>query len=211
MSQINKKQIKPGSVDSTIVEDESLTGADILDETLTDADLSTDANIQLAKLNKVGQTVRAIPQFDGSVWSAHTKEYFEVYDSIGGQTYLGTITVNLDTVNKNSNTSVFSLSMPDVTINKTGTFFYSYKVTVKSATNTRTNSLNWLEKNTALIPQSIAYSYHQNSTNGESTTGSTGIVELTSGDTLRIRSQMINGSTLATVANGTSLVLIELL
>jgi len=51
MSKISKKQLKDNAVDSSIVEDESLTGDDVLDGSITNADISATANINITKLD----------------------------------------------------------------------------------------------------------------------------------------------------------------
>ena len=213
MSKINKRQIQDNSVDSNIVEDESLTGADIQDDSLTDADLATTAGIQLSKLNSTGAVNRSAIYHNGTTWVPFVKEYLDIYDSTGGQSFIGTITVDLDTTRENSNTSVFSITSGEITVSKTGTFLVSYVASLDVTENTRTNSLSYLELDTgtgySIVPGTNGYGYHMTAVNGENTASGNCILDLTSGDKLKLTTTQVIGGTLSTLAGGSSIVIIE--
>lgn len=65
MSQIAKHQIQPNAIDSNSVENDSLTSLDIKDGTIVNADISAEANIDIAKLGSTGATSGDIIRFNG--------------------------------------------------------------------------------------------------------------------------------------------------
>lgn len=69
MSQIAKHQIQPNAIDSNSVENDSLTSLDIKDGTIVNADISAEANIDIAKLGSTGATSGDIIRFNGLTWT----------------------------------------------------------------------------------------------------------------------------------------------
>lgn len=68
MSQISRRQIRPGDVDSSLIEDDSLTSADIKNYTIKNEDIALDADIELSKLSVSGAATNSIIGFDGESW-----------------------------------------------------------------------------------------------------------------------------------------------
>lgn len=215
MSKISKSQIKNDAINSNLVKNESLKSEDIKDGTLVNADISVTAAIDLLKLSNAGAVNRSAIYHNGTAWVPLVKEYVNFYDSTGGQSFTGTITVDLDTARENSNTSVFSISNGEITVAKNGKFFISYHTSLEQSTNTRSSSVAKLEIDTGsgftTIPGTDSYGYHRNNNQGQNTCNGSCLINLTSGDKIRLNITRYSGSaTLVTIANASAINIIEL-
>ena len=152
-------------------------------------------------------------QATGLKWSDITNSSiaFYAYDPTGEDTYTSTsITVGNSTVTKNS--GEFSLSSGEVTINYTGTFIISFRVTMQATTgskNSYNTSRSWLELNTGSSYSEVAgtsiFTYTTSSGNSQ-TGGCTIAMNVTTGNKVRVRTACVDGSnTLKTIANGSGI------
>lgn len=141
---------------------------------------------------------------------------FDVYDNAGGQTTTsstGTV-VNLDTVRKN--TGEFSLSSDVITINSEGTYFIVYRVSTDISTGTdRSASSCWLELNTGSgfseIDGSRAFMYNREVIEGDNTGTGHCILDLVSGNSIRLLFSRIDGnSTIRTIADGSGVSILKI-
>ena len=135
-------------------------------------------------------------------------EYFQASQTVANAG-VGVAPVNVNlTQNQNSDGAIFSLAANVLTINKTGTFEFSVQVTADTNTGSREQSHIQLERNNLAIPNTEghteAYAYHRNNPTGNGTANIEVILDVTSGDTFRVR---IDSPTVSvnTVPNGTGL------
>lgn len=136
----------------------------------------------------------------GTLWP----DQFDVYDNVGLQTFTsGAITVNLDTIRKDTGRGVFSLASDQVTINVTGTYVFTYRLSIKA---TESSSRGFLEKNSVEVDGTSAYTNHQKDATRYNTVTMVAIIDVVAGDVFRLRAVRESGSTTQkTVADGCSL------
>lgn len=140
------------------------------------------------------------------------KEYFSCYDTTGGVNLNSVATIVLDTVFKNSNGSVFSLSDGNVTINKTGTYMVHMDVSTDTSSGSgRSDSNGYLEQNFSEVLGSRVSMYNRLAGVGENTGSATFILDVTNGDVFRVRGLRTSGSdTIISKDDGTRLTFLEL-
>jgi len=156
-----------------------------------------------ANVSAVGDTIT----IHGGGGTGGGSDQFDVYDNTGGQSFTtGTITVNLDTIRKDTGAGVFSLAADEVTINVTGTYIIGYRVSLALTDTEKTTARIWLEKNATEVDGTRGYTLGQDATSAENTATMLAIVDATSGDVFRIRVLREGGiGTLSTIADGSSL------
>jgi hypothetical protein len=151
-----------------------------------------------------------------AVWVPLRDDVISAYDNLGGQTFTGTITVNLDSVKKNTNSSIYSLAADVVTVNQDGTFMFMYDCGLDLNSGTTTESSSFLEEDSGSgfveVDGSRAYAHHRSS-NQATITSSVGIAfDVTAGDQFRLRAQRVDGSgTLITLADSSRLSIMRIL
>ncbi len=138
------------------------------------------------------------------------RRQFDVYDGAGGQTFTpGPITVNLDTVRKDSGGGDFALAADELTVTKAGPYVISYRVGIAQTGlgGSLDGAWGWLERDTGggfvEIGGSRVASFHRN-TADECSAAATMVLDLGAGDALRLRVERQpdgSGSTLAMVAD----------
>ena len=153
-----------------------------------------------------GANTITINSTGGSGGPTASGSHFDVYDNTGGQAFTtGTITVNLDTIRTDSGASAFTLSADEVTVNETGAFLFTYRVSLSSGGNSSVVGRVWLEKDSVEIDGSSCYAYLEQ-TSANTTANATVLLEVTEGEVFRIRAARDSGTpTLTTVADGSSL------
>lgn len=135
-----------------------------------------------------------------------------VFDAAGGQSFTGPTTISFDTLQKNTDSSLFAFSASQLTTNFIGTILVSYQVSISVAGNSRTSSRCWFERDGTEIVGTSSYGYHRNSSNGEDTAAASFTVDVSPGETFRVRTTRQGGTgTLTTVANGSHLTIIRLI
>lgn len=181
--------------------------------TNSDVGVVATGNIQANYFIGDGSQLTNLPAGGGGGGST-TKEYFNAY-ATGSQTLTSAgIIVNFATTRTNSNASVFSISSGTVTISKTATFMITSSITTDVTDNNRSESLFNIRLSTGgggftNIPGTTAYMYNRTSAPGESTGTAICIIDLTSGDQIRVVASEDTGNNVITVANGCSLNLLE--
>ncbi len=133
---------------------------------------------------------------------------FDVYDNTGGQTFTTSpITVNLDTIRKDTGEGVFSLSADEVTVNSTASFIFIIRVSSDVDAGTiRNGARAWLERDSVEVDGTRAFSYHRTFGQGEGTAVSSVILDVTAGEVFRVRTaREYGGDTLITIADASSL------
>ena len=135
---------------------------------------------------------------------------FDAYDNAGGQSFsTGTITINLDTIRKDTGGGVFTLAADEVTINVTGTYIFVYRVSLKvDVDGDGIVGRVWLEKNAVEVDGTRGFTYNRikGSVGGENTATMFAIVDVTAADVFRVRAARHNGTnSLVTIADGSSL------
>ena len=138
--------------------------------------------------------------------------YFDAYDDAGGTTVAAAWTdVPLDTERIKSSAFSHASSSAEVTINKTGTYIVTARVSTTINTGTgRTDSSMQIVKDTgtgyATVAGTTAVMYNRTSNLGENTGTVTAILELNADDSLKVQAKRDNGSsTLNLLPGGSSL------
>lgn len=144
------------------------------------------------------------------------KDYFSAYDLVGNTNVTSVATVTIDTIFKNSDSSVFTLTSNEVTVNKTSTFMVTIDCTTDISSGVaRSNSRAQLEIDTGsgfnTITGSLTWMYNRLDVNGEDTGSSTIIIDINAGDVLRITAQRTAGTdTIITKPQGSRITIVEL-
>jgi hypothetical protein len=138
---------------------------------------------------------------------------FDAYDNAGGDAMGSGVTVNLDTIRKNSSAGVFSLSSDVLTINADGTYTFQYRVSGTLSSGTRGAFRAYLEEDAgtgfAEVDGSRAYAYGRITTYPEGTAVGFVTLDVASGSAYRLRA-LDEAATFNTVADGSGLVVIKL-
>ncbi len=133
---------------------------------------------------------------------------FDVYDNVGGQTFsTGIITVNLDTIRKDTGNGVFSLASDEVTINQTGSFVFTLRVSADhdSGALQRVTVRAWLERDSVEVDGTSGFAYIR-AADLFGTVTVVAILDVTAGEVFRVRAERnAVADTLITVADGSSL------
>ena len=151
--------------------------------------------------------------YENNAWadciSANAAKVFGAYDATGGANIGTGITVDLDTIRKNSDPSVFSLASGELTINDTGTYIFQFRLGATLTAGTRGATLTYLERDTGAgfieVPGTRAYAYGRITTYPEATAVAFLASDVASGDKFRIHAETQAG-TFSTVADGSSMV-----
>lgn len=117
---------------------------------------------------------------------------FSAYDSLGTQSFTGTVTVNIDQ-EQFASSATYSLVNDEVTITVSGRFLIAYECTLESTGNNRTQADTWLERNGGQLVGTFATAYVRQ-TNYGATTACTVIVDVTANDVIRLRAQRVAGN-----------------
>ena len=130
--------------------------------------------------------------------SGGQKEYASFYGT--SNTNLGTsyTLVDLSTTFKNSNTSVFSLASDILTVNKTATYQITYDIMTDIGTgggSARSESQAELFKNDSAVTGTYTGMYNRTEDRAVATGTATCILDLTSGDNLRIKALKVGTDT----------------
>ena len=151
------------------------------------------------------------PTVGSAVWkivSDTNIDSFGAYDSLGGQTFTGTVTVNLNASRFSS--SNYSLSANTVTVATAGTYWISFMVSTEVTSNTRTQGQCWVELNNVEIAGTRGELYNRLLNEGASAGHSFPLV-LAANDVLRLRATRTKGTgTLRLETNGSSLSLMKI-
>lgn len=136
---------------------------------------------------------------------ASSTQVFNAYDSSGNQNFTGTTTININATRIAD--SIYTLNSDQVSVDADGTYEVEGRVTLKSSGGNRTQADSWLELNSTEIPGTRGTQYLRQNAYG-ATASLKAIIDLTSGDVLRLRAQRVTGSgTLRVVANASSLII----
>ena len=130
---------------------------------------------------------------------ASSKEYASFYLSTGGLTSQAAIerTLVLNETHVNSNTSVFSLSSNQITINKDGDFKFSVDCYFNNSSTSRTEYSIWIEQNGTEVNGTRAGIYQRGYDIGQ-TSSINAILSVSSGDVIQIQVNRTSG----TASNG---------
>jgi hypothetical protein len=165
----------------------------------------------------IGTGSRAL--FDNGVWSEiqTDSERLELYNSVTTTGFNSSaVTVLLDQTRINSSPSLFNVSSSEVTINGSINAFISFRVSTEITTGTsRSTSFAWIELDTGsgFVEVEGSRTFMYNRTDGASVNTGSGniLLDLNSGDKIRLRVQRQDGSdTLNTVINGCNLSIFDL-
>lgn len=122
---------------------------------------------------------------------------FSVFDTTGGQSFTGTITVNLDTVTLNTNANIYSIAADVPTIAQAGDYLIGYDCTIFESADDRTTFRCFLERDTgggfAEIAGTAAFLTARNS-DTQGTAGAAMALVVTAGDRFRLRASRNLGS-----------------
>lgn len=148
-----------------------------------------------------------------AAWIPIRNDVISTYDNAGGQTFTGTITINLDTVKANTNSSIFSLATDVITVNANGSYAFSYDCTlgINTGSNARSQCQTFLEVDTGggfvEVDGSRAATYNRNLAQGQNTSSMSNLtLSVAAGDQFRLRATRISGSsTIVTIADGSRL------
>ena len=175
--------------------------------TNSDVGLVATGNVQANYFIGDGSQLTNLPSGGGG---GGTQAYYDVYDSSGGQTAPTTgVVLALDTIRSTSGN--FTLIANEVRFNKAGTYKIDFRVTTTVTSATRSDSYAQLYKNSTLVAGSRVYMYNRQSTAGETTGAAAAILTMTQSDTISIKVFEDSGATIQTVANGSGVVITELL
>ncbi len=143
-------------------------------------------------------------QDTGNIGSA-----FDVYDNTGGQApAAAVITLNLDTV-RHAHPN-YTLGADVVRVNSDGLYEVTFDGAADTTANVRSTMAWWLEKDTGagFVEEdgSRCFTYHRTTLDGEQSCSRTVILDLTSGDQLRVRLDSLDNSAgNTTIADGSSM------
>ena len=134
------------------------------------------------------------PQGDPGV-DAVVGEYASFYQSTGGITAIAAtaVTLNLSSTQTNSNATVFALAANELTVNKTATFKITTDSYINNSSTARCEYSLWLEKDGVEVAGTRHASYQRGYDSGQSQSMTT-IIDITSGEVLRIRIQRTDGT-----------------
>ena len=202
--------------------DQVVTKGNVTSNTLTVGGLTATANVDAGNSYVSGTVTAGAFVGDGSgltgVSSTPKQEHFNAYEAAGGQALVSSDTVvSLDTVRKNSNTSVFNfVSNNSLEINKTGTYLVTIYVTTDVTDNVRSETRFQLRLSTGgaflLVPGMMGFLYNRLASEGENTGSVTGILDITAGDRIAIYASEHSGSSNIVIKNGsTGMSVVELL
>lgn len=185
----------------------TLTDSLFVYEILSDEDLHDALDNGLATLTVDGVSLT------GSALSPtnSTVDAFSAVDAIGGQQFTGTtVTVNLN-VEVVASSSTYTLANNQAIVNEAGRYLVSYNVSLISTGGARTQGASFLEGNsTTLVPGTVGLLYLRQDQHG-ATASCTRPLDLSAGDSLRIRCLRVTGlGTLSTQQNGSSLSLVRI-
>ncbi len=179
----------------------------------------TDTNIDIEMVPKGTGTVVVPAGYDANIGAqslitqsyadanyAPPKEIFHAHNNTTTQVLTTTFVTAIIGTDIESDAS-FSNTNGEVTVNKTGRFTVHYEIGADS-TGARSSMECVLQVNTVNVPGSFAYGYHRNTANGENTAACTSVVDLTSGDVVRVQIREIAG-TVVTLANASRLTIEE--
>jgi hypothetical protein len=144
------------------------------------------------------------------------KDYYSIYAGTSQTDISSVTTVNYNNVNKTSNASVFVNSSGEITINKTGTFLITADVStyVSSSTSARSDSYALIQKNSSTITGTTMWMYNRlgpDSGAGHNTGSASVILDITSGDVIRVIAVRFSGTdTVGLRANGSRITIVEL-
>ena len=139
--------------------------------------------------------------------------FFDAYDTTGGLDVTGGVTIAIDTVRENSGD--FSLSSGEVTVNKTGKFLVNVASTLGVGTSTaRSAAITTLQlySGSWAAVTGAKCKHYCRETDEDATTGAiNAIVDITSGDKLRLVGIRHSGTAaILTIADMSSIVIREL-
>lgn len=139
-------------------------------------------------------------------------EYFDAYDSAGGtDVSAGWTDIPLGTERKKTTDFTHSASSAEVTINTTETYVVAYAITTDNTLGTnRSESETRLMIDTGggytVVPGSIGRIYNRMASEGEGTATRMLVLDLSSGDKLKMQASRISGTnTIQTLADGSAL------
>lgn len=151
------------------------------------------------------------------IWTSKTSStltndlYFDIFDATGGQDFTtSTITLNFDTERQNPNSSIFTNSTSSFTIYVSDKFLIMYRVGIDvSSGSNRSDFIATLESYDGFTWSEVSgfrtHGYNRQANEGMNTSSAFGVVDITSGDSYRIRVWRDSGSdVLTTIANGSS-------
>lgn len=136
------------------------------------------------------------------------KQYFHAHNGSTTQSLTGAFVTSLIANDIRSDT-IYSNSNGEVTINKTGWFKVEYEVTADATGGGRSSMECKLEQNSTDVPGSFSWGYHRNDVSGETTASATVLINVTSGDTIRVRIREENGG-IETIQEGSRLTISEI-
>lgn len=151
-------------------------------------------------------------KFDGTIFNGidagifRTDRILNAYNATGGQVINSSspTTIQVDTAGSASDTAVFLISSGEIEFLESGKYNIFYYVAFDNNNNSRTNTQSFLELNTgsgfSKITGSDVFTYERTS-NADRQTGSNVVsLDMNSGNIIRIRSQIIQGSNNTTFA-----------
>jgi hypothetical protein len=126
------------------------------------------------------------------------------YDSTGGQSFTGTVTVSLDSTLVLDST-FYALTSSEITISFTGRVEISAQCTMRGSGNKASAAESWVERNALEIPGTRSTLHLDKSNYGGTGTASV-FLEVAAGDIVRLRAQRTQGiSSISTRINGSRL------
>ncbi|MBD3363122.1 hypothetical protein GF362_05360 [Candidatus Dojkabacteria bacterium] len=139
------------------------------------------------------------------------------YDNAGGQDLDNQPTViNIDTERQSN--SNYTLANDEVTVNSDGLYEVTFDFGIdQTGGNTETNGAVWLQVDTGTgfsdVDASTCYVYSEDGNNGENSCGRTVVLDLNSGDDIRLQAIRESGGqgVLTTISGGTSLTIQKVL
>lgn len=157
--------------------------------------------------------------WNGSSWeditetnSAGSAEYFDAYDSTGGTDISsGWTDIPLGTERKKTTDFTHNTGSVEVTVNTTATYVVSYTVTTNITSGTSRSESEMrlmLDQGSGYnqISGSIGRMYNRNNSQGGNTATRTLILDLSTGDKIKMQASRISGtSTVVTLADGSAL------
>lgn len=144
-----------------------------------------------------------------------TNGNIDYYDSVGGVSITSEATIIFDTTRNGSDLMVYNVSSGETTFKESGKFSIQSTVSIDNTNTSRSTAKIFVQLDTGsgfvTIPGIEAYTYNRTSASAENSASISTILDVNSGDKIRVRGVRNSGSgALLTIANGSNITISRL-
>lgn len=131
--------------------------------------------------------------------------FYEVYDT-SAQALTGADAIIVMNTEESANAE-FTLAAGRITVNFDGRIKISISVSADSTSSTRSVSRSTIHINGVAVTRGFTNGYHRITTAGENTATKQILTNITDGDIVDVRSRILSGSGVTTIANGSNILI----